>query len=104
LHEKSADAPPNADLAIVLVITDGSKLELPRWSASMPAVMSVSAGFARRGELAIVSAMMRAASRPFAGVIVTNPDPRDGTSASRLHEEPQLGPTRITGVPRESAS
>jgi capsular polysaccharide biosynthesis protein len=99
------DAAPNADLAIVLVVTDGSKLELPRWSASMPAVMSVSAGFARRDELATVSAMMRAASRPFAGVIVTNPDPRDGTSASQLPTtEPQVLPTRITGVPRESAS
>lgn len=71
----------------------------------MPTVMSVSAGFARRDELAIVSAMMRAASRPFAGVIVTNPDPRDGTSASQLPTtEPQLVPTRITGVARESAS
>jgi hypothetical protein len=71
----------------------------------MPAVMSVSAGFARRHELATVSAMMRAASRPFAGVIVTNPDPRDGTSASQLPTtEPQVLPTRITGVPRESAS
>ena len=84
LHRTLDDAAPDADLAIVLVITDGSKLELPRWSASMPTVMSVSAGFARRDELAIVSAMMRAASRPFAGVIVTNPDPRDGTSASQL--------------------
>jgi capsular polysaccharide biosynthesis protein len=105
LHRTLDDAAPNADLAIVLVITDGSKLELPRWSAAMPAVMSVSAGFARRGELAMVSAMMRAASRPFAGVIVTNPDPRDGTSASQLPTtEPHLVPTRITGVARESAS
>jgi capsular polysaccharide biosynthesis protein len=105
LQRPSDDAAPNADLAIVLVVTDGSKLELPRWSASMPAVMSVSAGFARRDELAMVSAMMRAASRPFAGVIVTNPDPRDGTSASQLPTtEPQIFPTRITGVPRESAS
>ena len=71
----------------------------------MPAVMSVSAGFARREELAIVSAMMRAASRPFAGVIVTNPDPRDGTSAWQLPTtEAELVPTRITGVARESAS
>jgi capsular polysaccharide biosynthesis protein len=105
LQRSSDDAAPNADLAIVLVVTDGSKLELPRWSASMPAVMSVSAGFARRDELAMVSAMMRAASRPFAGVIVTNPDPRDGTSASQLPTtEPQIFPTRISGVPRESAS
>ena len=105
LHRTLDDAAPNADLAIVLVITDGSKLELPRWSAAMPTVMSVSAGFARRDELAIVSAMMRAASRPFAGVIVTNPDPRDGTSASQLPTtEPHLVPTRITGVARESAS
>jgi hypothetical protein len=105
LQRSSDDAAPNADLAIVLVVTDGSKLELPRWSASMPAVMSVSAGFARRDELAMVSAMMRAASRPFAGVIVTNPDPRDGTSASQLPTtEPQILPTRITGVARESAS
>ena len=105
MHRSLDDAAPNADLAIVLVVTDGSKLELPRWSASMPAVMSVSAGFARRGELAMVSAMMRAASRPFAGVIVTNPDPRDGASASqRPTAEPQLFPTRITGVARESAS
>ena len=105
LHRTLDDTAPNADLAIVLVITDGSKLELPRWSASMPTVMSVSAGFARRDELAIVSAMMRAASRPFAGVIVTNPDPRDGTSASQLPTtEPHLVPTRITGVARKSAS
>jgi capsular polysaccharide biosynthesis protein len=105
MHRTLDDAAPDADLAIVLVITDGSTLELPRWSASMPTVMSVSAGFARRDELAIVSAMMRAASRPFAGVIVTNPDPRDGTSASQLPAtEPQLVPTRITGVARKSAS
>ena len=32
LHRTLDDAAPNADLAIVLVITDGSKLELPRWS------------------------------------------------------------------------
>jgi capsular polysaccharide biosynthesis protein len=105
LHRSLDDAAPNADLAIVLVVTDGSKLELPRWSASMPAVMSVSAGFARRDELAMVSAMMRAARRPFAGVIVTNPDPRDDTSASqRPTTEPQLVPTRITDVTRKSAS
>ena len=105
LHRTFEDAAPNADLSIVLVITDGSKLELPRWSGSMPTLMSVSAGYARREELATVSAMMRAASRPFAGVIVTNPDPRDGTSVWQAPTtEPQLVPTHITGVTRESSS
>jgi hypothetical protein len=49
--------------------------------------------------------MMRLASGPFAGVIVTNPDRRDGTSAWQAPAtEPELIPTRVTGVARESVS
>jgi capsular polysaccharide biosynthesis protein len=104
-HRTPDDTVSNSDFAIVLVTTDGAMLELPRWSASLPAVMIVSAGFARRDELASVSAMMREASGPFEGVIVTNPERRDDTSAWQAPTtEPELLPTRVTGVVREPAS
>jgi capsular polysaccharide biosynthesis protein len=100
---RSEHTRPDRGIEVVPVLTNGSELVLPRRGASMPAVMAVSAGFARRGELESVSAMMRAASRPFDGVIVTNADPRDTTSAWRTSPT-DLAPTRISGVVQESDS
>jgi hypothetical protein len=70
----------HASLAVSIATVDGAK---PEWPVTTgPNLLAVSSGFATPEQLAAVALAASDSGRPLDGLILVNPDPRDGTTGA----------------------
>ena len=95
--------PPDVMLAVVVVVVDGRKPQVPATMRTTTTLLGVSAGAATADQLARVAMSAASDGREISGILVADPDPNDTTTGrlQQLGQTVHRTPTRLTGIMTE---